>query len=338
MRPVMRALVTGAAGFAGSYLTELLLSQGVEVCGLVQPGAPVRNLEGIRQVSGSPPALRLVEADILNGEGLLPIVRESCPDRVFHLAAAASVRRSLEVPREAFQVNVLGTRNLLEAIRRAGIEPRILMVSSADAYGQSASLPRPLREEDPLLPVSPYGASKAAAEAVATRYGEEYGLQVIRVRPFPHCGPRQAAQFALADWARQLAEIETGQRPARLRVGNLSVRRDLSDVRDVVRAYSLVAELGESGAAYNVCSGRVFSLREVLEAMIRLVRLEVDIQEDSQRLRPHELEVLMGSPAAIRARTGWEAAIPIETTLQDLFTSWRGEQPPQASPSLHRDC
>jgi GDP-4-dehydro-6-deoxy-D-mannose reductase len=333
----MRALVTGVAGFAGSYLAELLLSQGMEVCGLVQPGAPVRNLEGIRQASGSEAGLRLVETDILFGEELLPIVRECCPDRVFHLAAAASVRRSLDDPSEAFQVNVLGTRNLLEAIRRAGIEPRILVVSSADAYGQSASLPRPLQEDDPLLPVSPYGASKAAAEVVATRYVEVYGFQVIRVRPFPHFGPRQAPLFALPDWARQLAEIETGQRPARLRVGNLSVRRDLSDVRDVVRAYTLAADLGESGAVYNVCSGRVFGLREVLNALIRLTHLEVEILEDSQRLRPHDLEVLMGSPAALRARTGWEAVIPIETTLQDLFNSCRREQHPEASPSLRKD-
>lgn len=327
----MRALVTGVAGFAGSYLAELLLSQGVEVCGLVQPGGPVRNLEGIREASRAEGGLRLIQADILHGEDLLRIVRQSRPDRVFHLAAAASVRRSLEDPRETFQVNVLGTRNLLEAIRCAGIEARILVVSSADAYGQSASLPRPLQEEDPLLPVSPYGASKAAAEAVASRYGKEYGLHVIRVRPFPHCGPRQAPQFALPDWARQLVEIETGRHPARLRVGNLSVRRDLSDVRDVVRAYRLALESGESGSAYNVCSGRVFSLQEVLEALIRLARLEVDILADTERLRPHDLEVLAGSPAALHARTGWEASIPLEETLLDLLASWRGEPHDDAS-------
>jgi GDP-4-dehydro-6-deoxy-D-mannose reductase len=328
---VVRALVTGVAGFAGSYLAELLLSQEAEVCGLVQPGAPVRNLEGMRQASENKGGLRLQEADILHGEDLLRIVRETCPDRVFHLAAVASVRRSLEDPRETFQVNVLGTRNLLEAIRRAGIEPRILVVGSADAYGQSASLPRPLQEEDPLLPVSPYGVSKAAVEAVACRYAKEYRLHVIRVRPFPHCGPRQAPQFALPDWARQLAEIQTGRRPARLLVGNLSVRRDLSDVRDVVRAYSLALEQGESGAVYNVCSGRSSSLREVLESLIELAGIEVDILEDTERIRPHDLEALVGSPTALHARTGWKAAIPLEQSLQELLSFWRSQLYDEAS-------
>jgi GDP-4-dehydro-6-deoxy-D-mannose reductase len=327
----VRALVTGVAGFAGSYLAELLLSQGAEVYGLVQPGAPLRNLEEIPQASENGGGLRLIGADILHAEDLLRIVRETCPDRVFHLAAFASVRRSLEDPREAFQVNVLGTRNLLEAIRRAGILPRILVVGSADAYGHSTSLPRPLQEEDPLLPVSPYGVSKAAVEAVACRYAKDYKLHVIRVRPFPHCGPRQAPQFALPDWARQLAEIQTGRRPARLLVGNLSVRRDLTDVRDVVRAYCLVLKQGESGAVYNVCSGRDFRLREVLETMIGLAGLQVDILEDTERIRPHDLEILVGSPTALRARTGWEAAIPLELSLQELLSFWRSQQQDEAS-------
>ena len=329
---MMRALVTGVAGFAGSYLAELLLSRGVEVCGLVQPGGSLQNLDGIREAPGIEGGLRLIEADIRHEEALHQIVRESRPDRVFHLAGAASVRRSLEVPGETFQVNVLGSRNLLEAIRRAGIGPRILVVSSADAYGESARLPRPLQEEDPLRPVSPYGVSKAAAEAVASRYTQEYGLQVIRVRPFPHCGPRQAPQFALPDWARQLAEIEAGRRPARLLVGNLSARRDLSDVRDVVRAYALAAELDEADSVYNICSGRAYNLRAVLEAMIGLAGIEVDILEESERLRPHDLEVLVGSPEALRVRTGWEAAIPLEKTLDDLLASWRGH--PQGGPQL----
>ena len=319
----MQALVTGVAGFAGSYLAELLLSQGVEVCGIVQPGVSSKNLDGIGGASGG--GLRLAEADILQAEDLLRILRESRPDRVFHLAASASVRRSLDDPRMAFQVNVLGTQTLLEAVRRAAIAPRVLVVGSAEAYGESARLPRPLQEDDPLLPVSPYGTSKAAVEAVASRYGMGYGLHVIRVRPFPHCGPRQAPQFALPDWARQLAEIEAGERPPRLLVGNLSVRRDLSDVRDVVRAYVLALESGQAGCVYNVCSGRVYGLREVLEVLIRSAHRDVEVVGDSRRLRPHDLEVLAGSAGALRACTGWEAAIPLEKTLDDLLGYWRAE-------------
>ncbi|OGB97146.1 MAG: hypothetical protein A3G35_06935, partial [candidate division NC10 bacterium RIFCSPLOWO2_12_FULL_66_18] len=228
----MRALVTGVAGFAGSHLADLLISEGVDVYGLVMPGGSLENLHEVRGDPLRADRLRLVGADIADGESLAGIVKEICPDQVYHLAAASSVRRSLEDPGETLRVNVLGSRNLLEAIRRAAIRPRILLVSSAEAYGESAQLPRPLQEDDPLLPVSPYGASKAAAEAVACRYVADFDLDIIRVRPFPHTGPRHAPNFVFPDWARQLAEIEAGVREPVIRTGSLDVRRDITDVRD----------------------------------------------------------------------------------------------------------
>ncbi len=319
----MRALVTGVAGFAGSHLAELLLSRGAEVFGLVVPGG---SLENLRPILGDPrraERLRIREADIVHAERLVEHMGDIRPDHVYHLAAVSSVRRSHEDPAETFRVNTLGTRNLLEAIRRAGVAPRILVVSSAEAYGESADLPRPLQEDDPLLPVSPYGASKAAAEAIACRYGSQAGLSVIRVRPFPHTGPRHAPQFVFPDWARQLAEAEAGRRPPRLHVGNLDVRRDLSDVRDVVAAYALALERGEAGAAYNVCAGRVYTLREVLEALIALTRLEVEIVIEEHRVRRHDLLVLAGTSDALQARTGWWPTLPIGRTLSDLLSYWR---------------
>ena len=319
----LRALVTGVAGFAGSHLAELLISQGVDVYGLVFPGSSLENLDGIRRDPLRADRLRLVESDIVHGESLAEIVQETHPDQVYHLAAASSVRRSLEDPCQTFRVNVLGTRNLLEAIRRAGITPRILVVSSAEAYGESANLPRPLCEEDPLLPVSPYGASKAAAELVAWRYWSQHGLRVIRVRPFPHSGPRHDPQFAFADWARQLAGAEAGRQPARLHVGSLDVRRDISDVRDVVVAYVLTAERGEPGAVYNVCSGRVYSLGEVLEALIGLTGLNVAIVRERERLRPYDIKVLAGSVQRLYSCTGWVATTPLPRTLGDLLFYWR---------------
>lgn len=315
----MRALVTGAAGFAGSHLAELLLSRGVEVFGLVVPDGSTENLKGVLGDPQRAGHLQLTEADIVHDELLMGIVADVRPDQVYHLAAVSSVRRSLEDPGETFRVNSLGTRNLLEAIRRAGITPRILVVSSAEAYGASADLPRPLREDDPLLPVSPYGASKAAAETIACRYGEREGLPIVRVRPFPHTGPRHAPQFVFPDWARQLAEAEAGRRPPKLSVGNLDVRRDLSDVRDVVAAYVTALELGEAGSVYNVCAGRVYTLREVLEALIGLTHLEVEVVIEAERLRPQDLNVLAGSPEALHARTGWEASTPLARTLGDLL-------------------
>jgi GDP-4-dehydro-6-deoxy-D-mannose reductase len=336
----VRALVTGVAGFAGSHLVELLLSRGAEVFGWVVPGGSLENLEGIRTDPGRAGRLRTREADIADGERLVEMMADIRPDQVYHLAAVSSVRRSLEDPAETFRVNTLGTRNLLEAIRRAGVRPRILVVSSAEAYGESADLPRPLREEDPLLPVSPYGASKAAAEAVACRYGSQAGLSVIRVRPFPHTGPRHAPQFAFPDWARQLAEAEAGRRLPRLHVGNLDVRRDLSDVRDVVAAYVLALERGEAGAAYNVCAGRVYTLREVLEALIALTRLTVEIVIEEHRVRHRDLLVLAGTSDALQARTGWWPTRSIHRTIADLLSYWREQvryeigSGPRASGSL----
>ena len=329
----MRALVTGAAGFAGSHLAELLLSRGAEVFGLVVPGGSLENLEEVRGHPQRAGRLHLTEADIVHHEHLVGIVADVRPDQVYHLAAVSSVRRSVQDPGETFRVNTVGTRNLLEAIRRAEIRPRILIVSSAEAYGESADLPRPLREDDPLLPVSPYGASKAAAEAVACRYGSQHGLPIVRVRPFPHTGPRHAPQFVFPDWARQLAEAEAGRRPPKLSVGNLDVRRDLSDVRDIVAAYVLALERGEAGTVYNVCGGRVYTLREVLQVLIGLTRLKVEVVIEPERLRPQDLYVLAGSPEALHARTGWEASTPLTRTLRDLLFHWRAGQ--GVVPSAH---
>ncbi len=322
----MRALVTGIAGFAGSHLAELLLWRGGEVFGLVMPGGSLENLDEIRDDARCVGQLQLSEADIVQGERLVEILADIRPDQVYHLAAISSVRRSLEDPGETFRVNTLGTRNLLEAIRRAGVRPRILVVSSAEAYGESARFPRPLREEDALLPVSPYGASKAAAEVVARRYGSEEGLPIVRVRPFPHTGPRHAPHFVFSDWARQLAEAEAGRRPPRLLVGNLVVRRDLSDVRDVVAAYVLALERGDAGSVYNVCAGRVYTLREVLDTLIGLSHLEVEVVIQPERMRPQDLMVLAGSPETFHARTGWEASTPITRTLSDLLSFWKSQQ------------
>lgn len=319
----LRALVTGVAGFAGSHLAELLISRGAEVYGLVVPGGSLENLDGIRKDSTRAKHLHLIEADIVHEEQLVNVIAETRPEQVYHLAAVSSVRRSLEEPGEAFQVNVLGTRNLLETIRHARVGPRVLVVSSAEVYGESANLPRPLREEDPLVPVSPYGASKAAAEMTACRYWSEYGLHIVRVRPFPHTGPRHSPQFVLPDWARQLAEAETGLRPPRLHVGDLSVRRDLTDVGDVVAAYVLALERGQAGSAYNVCSGCVFTLREILEALIALTRLNVEVVIQPDRLRVQDLKVLMGSAQALRASTGWQATTPLSQTLGGLLSYWR---------------
>ena len=316
-----RAFVTGAAGFAGSYLTEHLLACGREVFGLVLDRGDVHNLA--QALAGEhAAALHLVEGDLCDERVLSDAVRDSRPDEIYHLAAQSSVRQSLQDPALTFQVNVLGTQGVLEAACRGAVRARILYVGSADAYGESARSGRPLEEGDPLLPVSPYGSSKAAAEEVARRYGEERGLHIVRVRPFPHTGPRHSANFVYPDLARQLCEIRAGRRAARIEIGHGEVRRDLSDARDVAAAYMLSLERGEAGAVYNVCSGRSISVREALQIMMNLAGVAAEVAVQADRLRPHDLETLEGSSRAVRARTGWAPRIPLETTLRDLLAYW----------------
>lgn len=321
----MRSLVTGAAGFAGSHLTERLLRAGREVFGLTQAGQGRDNL--CEALAGAQAGrLTLIEGDLLDRPLLMDVMKDVRPVEVYHLAALSSVRQSLEDPAATFGVNVQGTQALLDAALAAGSRPRILYVSSAEAYGESARSPRPLVEEDPLLPVTPYGTSKAAAEQVACRYGWERGLHIVRVRPFPHTGPRHATQFVYPDLARQLAEIRAGTREPALDVGNVEVRRDLTDVRDMVAAYVLAVERGEPGAVYNLCSGRTWALREVLDLLIALSGVRVRVSVRQERLRPQDLEVLAGDATAFRQRTGWCPGLPLERTLADLLAYWQERQ------------
>ena len=328
----MRALVTGVAGFAGSHLAKLLVSRGVEVSGLVIPGDSLENVEEIRGDHRYAAHFHLFEADLRDREALFRFLEESHPDQIYHLAATSSVRRSLEEPVETFQVNVLGTWNLFEAVRCTRAAPRILVVSSAEVYGESADQPRPLVEDDPLLPVSPYGVSKAAAESVAMRYVEEFGLDIVRVRPFPHTGPRHAAHFVFSDFAKQVAEIDAGLREPILRAGSLDVRRDITDVRDMVQAYWLALTGGERGAVYNLCSGMVYSLREVAQLFCSMVSKPVTIATEAERLRPHDLTVLAGCNKRFRDRTGWTPAIPLARTLGDLVGYWKIRLGPLTGP------
>ena len=316
-----RAFVTGAAGFAGSYLTEALLVRGDEVCGLVQPGTSVAHLEAA-QHGPNAARLHLIEGDLLDPGGMLAAVQEWQPDHLYHLAGQASVRQSLEDPSETFRINVLGTQHLLEAACRLANRPRVLLVSSADVYGASAEGGRAVTEQDPLLPLSPYGSSKAAAEWLGRRYANTSDLSLVLVRPFPHTGPRQTPQFVFPSLARQLAEMRVGLRPLRLQVGNLEARRDLGDVRDVARAYIVALERGESGAVYNICSGQTPSIREVLVYLMALVGTEIEIAVEPDRLRAADLEVLTGNDEAFRRRTAWTPEIPLAQTLQDLLAFW----------------
>jgi GDP-4-dehydro-6-deoxy-D-mannose reductase len=266
-----------------------------------------------------------IETDLDDASSVASVLDRVQPDRIIHLAGQSSVGQSWRDPGATLRTNVLGIVHLLDALRGRGLTPRVLVVGSAEEYGRVEEKDVPLRESAPLRPSSPYAVSKAAQGLLALQHSEPGGLSVIVTRTFPHTGPRRGEGFAESSFARQLAEIEIGKRPAVIEVGNLDAVRDFSDVRDVVRAYWALLESGSPGEAYNVCSGRGVSIRELLETLIRLSGLSVEVRVDPERLRPADIPVLVGNPAKLRAATGWTPRLELERTLADLLGYWRDQ-------------
>jgi len=311
----VRVLITGITGFVGPHLAEYLLAhdEGVEPWGLAWGS------EGRDQLAGLGPRLRLVEGDLTEPASLEVAVRAVHPEVVFHLAAASSVASSWAHPAHIFQVNAGGQINLFEALLSAHSKAKIVLSSSAEIYGQAPESSLPLTEDHPLRPVSPYGASKAAQDLIAFQYHAAHGLPTVRLRLFNQTGPRRPARFVLSSFARQIVEIERGLRPAVLKVGNLDVVRDFTDVRDVARAYWLAAVSGRPGGTYNVCSGQPRTIRRALAALLELSGCRAEIEVDPGLLRPADIPTQYGSHERFTADTGWRPEIPFEQTLHDLL-------------------
>jgi GDP-4-dehydro-6-deoxy-D-mannose reductase len=313
----MRVVVTGATGFVGGHLVDFVRSEapGVELLGVVRPhGGAV-----------TPPAtgLRLLEADLADPQAVDAVVAETRPDAILHLAGQSSPQQSWLDPGGTLRANVLGIVHLIDAARRRGLRPALLVVGSAEEYGQADAREMPLSEDAPLRPGSPYAVSKVAQGLLAVECGGSAGMRVVRTRTFHHTGPGRGEAFAESSFARQVAEIEAGLRPPVIHVGNLEAVRDFTDVRDVVRAYWSLLEKGGAGQVFNVCSGRGRRIRELLDILLGLARVSVEIRVDPDRLRPADVPVLVGDPARLKALTGWEPRIPMETTLEDLLADWR---------------
>jgi GDP-4-dehydro-6-deoxy-D-mannose reductase len=291
-------LVTGAAGFAGGYLTEHLRRAGHE------PAAPPR-----------------AELDLLDRGAVRAALASLRPGRIFHLAAIASTVRSWEEPEEVVLRNVEITANLLEAARAEVPDARLLIASSGQVYGAPERLP--VEEDAAVRPLTPYAVSKAACELLASQYADAYGMRVVRTRAFNHAGPGQSEEYLLGTLTRQVAEAErTGQGEVVLRMGDVDAARDFTDVRDVVRAYADAIELDPG--VYNVCSGRSVSARDLIELVGRFSSLEIRSELDPERLRPSEIRDLRGSPDRLRAAAGWQPEIPLEQTVEDALEAWRG--------------
>lgn len=292
----MLAYVTGGAGFVGKWLAEHLNSSGDEVVSVD------------------------AEVDVTDGEAVRASLTAIGPEVVYHLAGLAHVGRSWENPLPTFTVNAVGTLNVLEAAAACARPPRVIVISSAEVYGAGSG--EPLDESAPLRPVSPYAASKAAAELVALQEFLGRGLPVITVRPFNHVGPGQAPSFVVPALARRIVAAERaggGEVP----VGNLEAIRDFTDVRDVVRAYRLLAERGRPGEAYNVASGRGLRVREVADRLISLAESEVALVQDEGLYRPVDVPVFVGDAGKLVGATGWSPQVDLGDTLRDVLAYWR---------------
>lgn len=296
----MRALITGAGGFVGVHLVRHLEEQGDDVVQLE------RNVDGI---------------DITDADALTDAMVAAKPEAVYHLAGAADVGGSWSEPRSTFLANALGTLNVLEASREAGAE-RVLAVTSADVYGRVTQDELPLDEDQPLRPVSPYAASKVAADAIAQQAWLGHKLPVVRVRAFNHLGPGQSDRFVAPSVAARIARNERDGGDE-VPIGNMTPRRDVTDVRDVVRAYRLLVEAGEPGAVYNVCRGSAVSVEQLAQALIGMARKPMRLVSDPALQRPVDIPVLVGDNGALRRATGWEPTIPLEQTLSDVLADWR---------------
>lgn len=294
----MRALVTGADGFVGRHLLAHLEASGDTVVGIDRATGP----------------------DLLDAEGVAAAVADAAPQAVYHLGGWSDVGASWEHPRQALRVNAEGTLNVLAASR--GIARRVLVVSSADVYGRVTPDELPLTEAAPFRPVTPYAASKVAADELGHQAWLGYGLEVVRVRAFNHIGPGQSDRFVCPALAQRVVLADLEGRDV-VEVGNLDPRRDFTDVRDVVRAYRLLVDRGEPGEAYNVCSGRDLSIGELAHWLVALAGRPLRLQVDPALQRPVEVPVLRGDPGKLVAATGWRPEIPLETTLSDVLAEWR---------------
>ncbi len=314
----MRALVTGASGFVGRYLVERLRAQEYDV---VAAGGP-------RDAATHLPV------DLADVESLHAAFDIAQPEIVFHLAAQAFVPRAIEAPQETYQTNVIGTTNVLAALRawreRSGRNARLLFVSSAEVYGVQPEEAMPLDESRAPSPANPYAASKAAAEALVLGEVRTFGVDAVITRAFNHIGPGQNERFAVPAFAAQLAAIAGGGEPV-MSVGNLDARRDFLDVRDVADAYIALARSGKSGEIYNVSSGTAISIREVLAELIRIAHVPVEVRQDSSRMRPSDVPLLYGRNDKLRSATGWAPSIPLRRTLQDVYSSFNKVEHPSTS-------
>lgn len=312
-----KALITGIAGFVGSYMSELLLSKGFEVSGLCRPRSKMDHIESIKN------KLHLYDADLLDSHSLYTTIQKIKPDYIFHLAAQSFVPTSWGSPAVTLEVNIVGSANLFEAVRQVGINPVIQIACSSEEYGMVLPNEVPIKETNPLRPLSPYAVSKLAMDYLGFQYFESYKMRIIRTRGFNHTGPRRGDTFAESTFAKQIAMIEKGKQEPVIYVGNLEAKRDYTDVRDMVRAYLLAVEKCDPGEVYNIASGEAIKIADLLDLMLSMSKVKVQIKQDPARMRPSDVPILIGDASKFRKKTGWKPEIKFKKTAEDLLNYWR---------------
>jgi GDP-4-dehydro-6-deoxy-D-mannose reductase len=313
----MKALITGVTGFAGSHLAENLLAHGIDVVGTCLKGESRRNIQGFDT------DIVVREAALDDTRVLSGLIDKYRPQWVFHLAALASVGVSFDAPIRTMEVNLLGTMRLYEVLRGKKFVEKIIFVSSADVFGPLPPQRMPIKPDYPLRPVSPYGASKAAADIISYQYYRAFKLPVIRIRAFNHTGPRQATGYVIPDFCSQISHIEKSHRKGIIRVGDLSAKRDIADVRDIVDGYRLAAEHGAIGDAYILASGQADTVENYLHMLIKHSTADISIRVDMKLLRPIEVPLLVGSISKAKRELGYQPRYKIEKTLGDTLEYWR---------------
>ncbi|MBE6862966.1 MAG: NAD-dependent epimerase/dehydratase family protein [Ruminococcus flavefaciens] len=310
----MKALIIGGAGFVGGYLIRELNNAGWEVYATCLPN---------EEIKGECKAYKL---DILSKDEIKPLLDEIKPDVIYHLAALSSVSVSWKKPQLTAEINIVGTINLLEAAREAERrDMKILLIGSGEEYGFIREGACPLSESEPLNPGNIYAATKACQGMIGEIYARAYKMDIVMVRAFNHSGPEQLPIFVIADFCKQIAEIEAGMHEPVMSVGNLSAMRDFTDVRDVVKAYKLLGEKGVSGRVYNVGRGKAVTIQYILDTAVGMSKTPIEVKRDPARMRASDIPLIEPDISRINADTGWKAEISIEQTIRDTLDYWRGK-------------
>lgn len=339
----MRVLITGITGFVGSHLAEYLLSMHDGYMGEGKLFGTVRHRSPLDNISGILDRVTLIkDVDLRDAHAAGEAIKRAEPDYIFHLAAQSLVPASWTSPADTLETNVMGTVNLLEAVRRSELHPVIQIAGSSEEYGSPPlvedtscktfgvnQVPKmvfkvPITEDFPLLPLSPYGVSKVAEDLLGFQYHKSYGMKIVRTRAFNHEGPRRGEAFAPSNFAKQVAEIEKGLRDPVIHVGNLEAKRDFTDVRDIVRGYWLAADRGKYGEVYNICSGKARTIQTVLDTLRLQSTAQFEVVQDKERMRPSDIPILEGDCTRFTKQTHWKPQVSFTQTMGDLLDYWRG--------------